>query len=190
MEQRGMVILSGNSHPDLADDIAKNLGVRLGNSSVYHNTNRETMVEIQESVRGKDVYIVQTGSRDVNNTIMELLIMCYACKTSSCNKVIGVIPYMPYSQQSKMVKRGAIVCKLMAKLMAKAGFNHIITMDLHQKEIQGFFECPVDNLRASPFLLKYIQESVSRNELRKMCFKLIFACLSFLVPRFFYFIFA
>ncbi|QQP52306.1 Phosphoribosyl pyrophosphate synthetase-associated protein 2, partial [Caligus rogercresseyi] len=63
MEQRGMVILSGNSHPDLADDIAKNLGVRLGNSSVYHNTNRETMVEIQESVRGKDVYIVQTGSR-------------------------------------------------------------------------------------------------------------------------------
>ncbi|XP_040570463.1 phosphoribosyl pyrophosphate synthase-associated protein 1 isoform X4 [Lepeophtheirus salmonis] len=160
MEQRGMVILAGNSHPDLADDIAKNLGVRLGNSSVYHNTNRETMVEIQESVRGKDVYIIQTGSRDVNNTIMELLIMCYACKTSSCNKVIGVIPYMPYSQQSKMVKRGAIVCKLMAKLMAKAGFNHIITMDLHQKEIQGFFECPVDNLRASPFLLKYIQESI------------------------------
>ncbi|CAB4066421.1 Ribose-phosphate pyrophosphokinase 3,Phosphoribosyl pyrophosphate synthase-associated protein 2,Ribose-phosphate pyrophosphokinase 4,Ribose-phosphate pyrophosphokinase 5,Ribose-phosphate pyrophosphokinase,Ribose-phosphate pyrophosphokinase 1,Phosphoribosyl pyrophosphate synthase-associated protein 1,Ribose-phosphate pyrophosphokinase 2,Ribose-phosphate pyrophosphokinase A [Lepeophtheirus salmonis] len=139
---------------------SKRHGVRLGNSSVYHNTNRETMVEIQESVRGKDVYIIQTGSRDVNNTIMELLIMCYACKTSSCNKVIGVIPYMPYSQQTKMRRRGNISLKLFAEMLTKAGFDHIITVDLHSKESQGFFDCVVDNLRASPFLIKYITESI------------------------------
>ena len=95
-----MIVLAGNSHKDLAEAIARHLDIRLGSSSVYHKTNGETMVEIQESVRGKDVYIIQTGSGTVNDSIMELLIMCYACKTSSCNRVIGVIPYMPYSRQS------------------------------------------------------------------------------------------
>ena len=119
------------------------------------------MVEIGDSVRGKDLYIIQTGTKDVNNNIMELLIMAYACKTSSAKNIIGVIPYLPYSKQSKMRKRGCIVSKLLAKMMCKSGLTHVITMDLHQKEIQGFFDCPVDNLRASPFLLQYIQESVS-----------------------------
>ncbi|XP_040570460.1 phosphoribosyl pyrophosphate synthase-associated protein 1 isoform X1 [Lepeophtheirus salmonis] len=161
MEQRGMVILAGNSHPDLADDIAKNLGVRLGNSSVYHNTNRETMVEIQESVRGKDVYIIQTGSsQDCNNTVMEMLIMAYASNTSSARNVVGVIPYLPYGQRSKMRRRGNISLKLFAEMLTKAGFDHIITVDLHSKESQGFFDCVVDNLRASPFLIKYITESI------------------------------
>lgn len=98
--------------------------------------------------------------RDVNNNIMELLIMAYACKTSSARSIVGVIPYLPYSKQCKMRKRGCIVSKLLAKMMCKSGLSHLITMDLHQKEIQGFFDCPVDNLRASPFLLQYIQESV------------------------------
>lgn len=118
------------------------------------------MVEIQDSVRGKDVYIIQTGTKDVNNNVMEMLIMAYACRTSSARNIVGVIPYLPYSKQSKMRKRGCIVSKLLAKMMCKAGLTHIITMDLHQKEIQGFFEVPVDNLRASPFLLQYIQESI------------------------------
>lgn len=100
-------------------------------------------------------------TRDVNNNIMELLIMAYACKTSSAKSIVGVIPYLPYSKQCKMRKRGCIVSKLLAKMMCKSGLTHVITMDLHQKEIQGFFDCPVDNLRASPFLLQYIQESVS-----------------------------
>lgn len=91
---------------------------------------------------------------------MELLIMAYACKTSSARSIVGVIPYLPYSKQCKMRKRGCIVSKLLAKMMCKSGLSHLITMDLHQKEIQGFFDCPVDNLRASPFLLQYIQESV------------------------------
>lgn len=106
------------------------------------------------------MYLILT-CRDVNNNIMELLIMAYACKTSSARSIVGVIPYLPYSKQCKMRKRGCIVTKLLAKMMCKSGLTHIITMDLHQKEIQGFYECPVDNLRASPFLLQYIQESVS-----------------------------
>lgn len=138
------------------------LGVKNGGCAVYYKTNRETMVEIGDSVRGKDLYIVQTGTKDVNNNIMELLIIAYACKTSSAKSIVGVMPYLPYSKQCKMRKRGCIVSKLLAKMMCKSGLTHIITMDLHQKEIQGFFDCPVDNLRASPFLLQYIQESVSQ----------------------------
>lgn len=155
-----MILLAGNSHPELANLMASRLGIKLGNCSVYHKSNRETVVEIGDSVRGKDVYILQTGTKDVNNNIMELLIMAYACKTSSARSIVGVIPYLPYSKQSKMRKRGCIVSKLLAQMLCKAGLTHLITMDIHQKEIQGFFEVPVDNLRASPFLLQYIQESI------------------------------
>ncbi|KAF2364135.1 Ribose-phosphate diphosphokinase [Trinorchestia longiramus] len=196
-----MVLLSGNSHPELAELIANRLARPMGKVSVSTRPNRETLIEIGDSVRGRDVFILQTGTnklevrvgraelaqtscletkaeimesvreksvyiiqtgipKDVNNHIMELLIMAYACKTSSARNIVGVIPYMPYCKQSKMRKRGCIVSKLLAKMMYKAGLTHVITMDLHQKEIQGFFDCPVDNLRASPFLLQYIQESI------------------------------
>lgn len=94
--------------------------------------------------------------------------MAYACKTSSARSIVGVIPYLPYSKQCKMRKRGCIVSKLLAKMMCTSGLTHIITMDLHQKEIQGFFDIPVDNLRASPFLLQYIQESVGLFELNRI----------------------
>lgn len=151
----------------------------------------ETQVEIRESVRGKDVFIVQTGHSgsddgSVNDAIMEMLITCYATKTSSARKVIGkwwsilvvcflikshmnftpysfivgVIPYLPYSKQSMMRKRGCITAKLLATMMARAGMSHLITMDLYTKEIQGFFDFPVDNLRGSPFLIQYIKENV------------------------------
>lgn len=156
-----MVLLSGNSHPELAELIASKLDVRVGRAELAQTSCLETKAEIMESVREKSVYIIQTGiPKDVNNHIMELLIMAYACKTSSARNIVGVIPYMPYCKQSKMRKRGCIVSKLLAKMMYKAGLTHVITMDLHQKEIQGFFDCPVDNLRASPFLLQYIQESI------------------------------
>ncbi|CAH1964905.1 unnamed protein product [Acanthoscelides obtectus] len=155
-----IVLVSGNSHPELSNLIHSRLGVKASGCSIYHKSNRETMVQIGDSVRGKDVYIIQTGTKDVNNNIMELLIMAYACKTSSAKSIVGVIPYLPYSKQCKMRKRGSIVTKLLAQMMVKSGLSHIITMDLYQKEIQGFFDCPVDNLRASPFLLQYIQESI------------------------------
>ncbi|KAK1877783.1 Phosphoribosyl pyrophosphate synthase-associated protein 2 [Dissostichus eleginoides] len=119
------------------------LGVELGKVQVYQEANRETRVQIQESVRGKDVFVIQTMS-----------------KTSCARSITGVVPYFPYSKQCKMRKRGSIVTKLVASMMCKAGLTHLITMDLHQKEIQGFFNIPVDNLRASPFLLQYIQEEI------------------------------
>uniref|UniRef100_A0A8C8ZTJ6 Phosphoribosyl pyrophosphate synthase-associated protein 2 n=1 Tax=Prolemur simus TaxID=1328070 RepID=A0A8C8ZTJ6_PROSS len=160
----GLVLFSANSNSscmELSKKIAERLGVEMGKVQVYQEPNRETRVQIQESVRGKDVFIIQTVSKDVNTTIMELLIMVYACKTSCAKSIIGVIPYFPYSKQCKMRKRGSIVSKLLASMMCKAGLTHLITMDLHQKEIQGFFNIPVDNLRASPFLLQYIQEEVT-----------------------------
>ncbi|KAM4890110.1 phosphoribosyl pyrophosphate synthase-associated protein 1 isoform 6-T11 [Sylvia borin] len=160
----GYRVFSANStaaSTELAKKITERLGAELGKSVVYQETNGETRVEIKESVRGQDIFIIQTIPRDVNTAVMELLIMAYALKTSCARNIIGVIPYFPYSKQSKMRKRGSIVCKLLASMLAKAGLTHIITMDLHQKEIQGFFSFPVDNLRASPFLLQYIQEEVS-----------------------------
>lgn len=155
-----VIVLAGNSHPELSQLVASKLAIRLGDISIYHKPNRESIVEVRESIRGRDVYIIQTGTKDVNNDVMELLIIAYAAKTSCARNIVGVIPYLPYSRQSKMRKRGSIVCKLLATMISRAGFTHIITMDLHQKEIQGFFQVPVDNLRASPFLVDYIQESI------------------------------
>ncbi|XP_016089451.1 phosphoribosyl pyrophosphate synthase-associated protein 1-like isoform X1 [Sinocyclocheilus grahami] len=159
----GYRVFSANSTPacaELSKKITERLGVELGKSVVYQESNRETRVEIKESVRAQTIFIIQTIPRDVNTAIMELLIMAYALKTSCAKNIIGVIPYFPYSKQCKMRKRGSIVCKLLASMLAKAGLTHLITMDLHQKEIQGFFTFPVDNLRASPFLLQYIQEEI------------------------------
>uniref|UniRef100_A0AAY4BFW4 Phosphoribosyl pyrophosphate synthase-associated protein 2 n=1 Tax=Denticeps clupeoides TaxID=299321 RepID=A0AAY4BFW4_9TELE len=166
----GLVIFTANSNPssrELGKRIAERLGVELGKVQVYQEANRETRVQIQESVRGKDVFIIQTVSKDVNTTIMELLIMVYACRTSCARNIIGVIPYFPYSKQCKMRKRGSIsrfylskIIGMCSPIMYCAGLTHLITMDLHQKEIQGFFNIPVDNLRASPFLLQYIQEEI------------------------------
>ena len=157
-----MILLRGNSHPDLANAICRHLDIRLGNSTVYREaeSDRETIVEIRDSVRGKDAYIIQTGSTDVNDDIMELLMLCYACKTNACRRVIGVIPYLPYNKHTKMKSRGNISLKLVAQMLTKAGFDHIITLDLHSKESLGFFDCTIDNLRASPFLIQYIQESI------------------------------
>ncbi|XP_035694910.1 phosphoribosyl pyrophosphate synthase-associated protein 2-like isoform X3 [Branchiostoma floridae] len=156
----GLLLFTGNSHPDLARLVASRLGLELAPCSVRNDENAETKVDIDCSVRGQDVFIIQTGSKEVNTSIMELLIMMYACKTSCAESIVAVIPYLPYSKQSKMRKRGSIPAKLLASLLCKAGMTHLITMDLHAKEIQGFFDVPVDNLRASPFLLQYIQEQI------------------------------
>ncbi|CAF3132764.1 unnamed protein product [Rotaria sp. Silwood2] len=133
----------------------------LGECLVFKNSDKETHVEIHESVRSKDVFIIQTGStKDPNDNLMELMIMSYACKTSCARSIIGVLPYLPYSKQSKQRKRGCIAMKLVAQMLVKAGLTHVITVDLHQKEIQGFFDIPVDNLRASSFLVDYVKEQI------------------------------
>lgn len=155
-----MVIFSGQSHLRLAEDICSHVGIRLGDILVANSSSTETEVKLQESIRGKEVYIIQSGSKRVNNDVFEMLTMVYACRTSCARKIVAVMPYLPYSQQCRMRRRACITSKLIAKMMCNAGINHLITMDLHQREIHGFFDCSVDNLRSSPFLLQYILDNI------------------------------
>uniref|UniRef100_A0A914UGM7 Ribose-phosphate pyrophosphokinase N-terminal domain-containing protein n=1 Tax=Plectus sambesii TaxID=2011161 RepID=A0A914UGM7_9BILA len=159
-ESCGMILLAGNAHPELARLTSDRMGIKLGDCTVYNKPNRETSVDIKQSVRGKHVFIIQSGSKDVNNNIMELLIMIYASKTSMAKSITVVMPYLPYSKQCRMWRRSAIPMKLIAEMICKAGANRMVSMDLYKKEIQGFFSIPVDNLRASPFLLQYIKENI------------------------------
>jgi len=156
-----IILLHGNSHPHLAHFIGQRLGVATFDSAdVTHSTSKETEVNIKTSVRGRKVFILQTGCRNVNDCIMEMLIMIYACKTSGTASISAVVPYMPYAKQSKMRKRGSVASSLIAKLMEKAGVSHVITVDLNPKEIQGFFTVSVENLRASPYLVQYVKENI------------------------------
>ncbi|PAV73871.1 hypothetical protein WR25_16060 [Diploscapter pachys] len=159
-ESSGMVLLTGNSHPELARLVSDRLGIRLGDATVYNKTNRETSVDIKQSVRGKHVFIMQSGSKNVNNDVMEMLILIYACKTSMAKTITVIMPYLPYSKQCRMLRRSSIPMKLIAEMICKAGAGRVVSLDLYKKEIQGFFSIPVDNLRASPFLLQYIKEYI------------------------------
>merc|ERR1712121_395124 len=123
--------------------------------------NGETNVEIGESVRGEDVYIVQSGCGEINDNLMELLIMINACKIASAHKVTAVIPCFPYARQDKKDKsRAPITAKLVANMLSISGADQIITMDLHASQIQGFFDIPVGNLYAEPAVLKYIKDNI------------------------------
>jgi ribose-phosphate pyrophosphokinase len=163
-------VFSGTSHPDLAQKIVDRLGIDLGKVVTKKFSNLETCVEIGESVRGEDVYIVQSGCGEVNDNLMELLIMINACKIASASRVTAVIPCFPYARQDKkdkkhhgliMASRAPISAKLVANMLSVAGADHIITMDLHASQIQGFFDIPVDNLYAEPAVLKWIKENIS-----------------------------
>ncbi|XP_050074755.1 ribose-phosphate pyrophosphokinase 1 isoform X2 [Anopheles maculipalpis] len=155
-------VFSGSSHPDLASRIVDRLGIDLGKVVTKKFSNLETCVEIGESVRGEDVYIVQSGSGEINDNLMELLIMINACKIASASRVTAVIPCFPYARQDKKDKsRAPISAKLVANMLSVAGADHIITMDLHASQIQGFFDIPVDNLYAEPAVLKWIRENIA-----------------------------
>ncbi|XP_073976992.1 phosphoribosyl pyrophosphate synthetase isoform X4 [Rhodnius prolixus] len=157
-------VFSGTSHPELAQKIVDRLGIDLGKVVTKKFSNLETCVEIGESVRGEDVYIVQSGSGEVNDNLMELLIMINACKIASASRVTAVIPCFPYARQDKKDKvnsRAPISAKLVANMLSVAGADHIITMDLHASQIQGFFDIPVDNLYAEPAVLKWIKENIT-----------------------------
>lgn len=154
-------VFSGSSHQDLAQKIANRLGYDLGRVVTKKFSNQETCVEIGESVRGEDVYIVQSGCGDINDNLMEMLIMINACKIASSSRVTAVIPLFPYARQDKKDKsRAPISAKLVANMLSVAGADHIITMDLHASQIQGFFDIPVDNLYAEPAVLKWIKENI------------------------------
>lgn len=154
-------IFSGNSHPSLVEGICERLGQRPGKAELRKFSNGETSVQIQSSVRDQDVFIVQSGSPKINDSVMELLIMISACKGGSSKSITAVMPYFPYSRQSKKKShRGAITARMIANLLHVAGVNHVITLDLHASQMQGFFKCPVDNLVAEPLLARWIRNNV------------------------------
>ncbi|NP_001107624.1 ribose-phosphate pyrophosphokinase 2 [Bos taurus] len=160
-----IVLFSGSSHQDLSQRVADRLGLELGKVITKKFSNQETSVEIGESVRGEDVYIIQSGCGEINDNLMELLIMINACKIASSSRVTAVIPCFPYARQDKKDKvsasRAPISAKLVANMLSVAGADHIITMDLHASQIQGFFDIPVDNLYAEPAVLQWIRENIT-----------------------------
>ncbi|KAK9458211.1 phosphoribosyltransferase-like protein [Dipodascopsis uninucleata] len=154
-------VFIGTSHPELGKLICDRLGVSPAACSLSKFANGETSVSIGESIRDEDCYIVQSGSTKVNDHIMEMLIMISACRGGSANRITAVIPYFPYSKQSKMKKhRGAITARMLANLLTMAGADHVITMDLHATQMQGFFSKSVDNLHAAPTLARWIRHNV------------------------------
>ncbi|ORX79144.1 ribose-phosphate pyrophosphokinase 1-like protein [Anaeromyces robustus] len=154
-------IFVGSSNKSLSDLITKKLGIPPSEIEIKKNACEEISVEIKNSIRDKNVYIIQSCSDSINNDIMELLIMINACKTSSAATVTAVIPYFPYGKQSKMKKsRTAITAKLISNILICSGVDHVITMDLHSSVMQGFFNVPVDNLFSEPTIAKYIKENI------------------------------
>ena len=161
-------IFSGNSNPALVEGICKTLGLPLGKSEVTCFADGEISVSIKESVRGSDVYIVQSTCRPVNNHLMELLIMIDACKRASAARITAVIPYFGYARQDRKAKaRDPISSKLVADLVTTAGADRVLTMDLHAAQIQGFFNIPVDHLLGTqllaPFFAKKFDQDGSRD---------------------------
>jgi ribose-phosphate pyrophosphokinase len=157
-------IFSGNANIALAKKICENLGVSLGNANVTTFSDGETRVEINENVRGMDVFIIQSTCSPVNVTCMELLIMIDALKRASADRITAVIPYYGYSRQDrKVAPRAPISAKLLADLITTAGANRVLSIDLHAGQIQGFFNIPVDNLFATPVLLDYMKKYYTDN---------------------------
>ncbi|KIP11938.1 hypothetical protein PHLGIDRAFT_17766 [Phlebiopsis gigantea 11061_1 CR5-6] len=153
-------IFSGTSHPELAEIIARRLGVPLGRAEVTKSGIGESHVTIIESVREDDVYIINTGCGQVNTSLMELCIMIHACKIASSKRITAVVPLFPYARQDKKDKsRAPITAKLVANMLQKSGCDHVITMDLHASQIQGFFDVPVDKLYAEPSAIQYIRNN-------------------------------
>ncbi|GME76391.1 unnamed protein product [Ambrosiozyma monospora] len=141
----------------------RSLGLPLTPVEIKRDSNKEVSFSIGESIRDEDIYIImQIGSGIVNDKVLELLIMINACKTASARRITAILPNFPYARQDRKDKsRAPITAKLMADMLTTAGCNHIITMDLHAAQIQGFFDTPVDNLYAEPSVVRYIKENVS-----------------------------
>ena len=158
-ETDNVCILTGNANPKLAADIAERIGVPLCEAFVGHFNNGETQVMIEESIRGKDIFIIQSTSFPVNDNLMELLILTDACKRASAHSITAVVPYYAYARQDRKTRgREPISAKLVANLMTTAGVTRVVTVDLHAGQIQGFFDIPVDHLAAAPVLAGYFRE--------------------------------
>ena len=153
-------VFSGNANMALAQKICDKLGVPLGKANVTTFSDGETRVEINENVRGMDVFIIQSTCPPVNVTLMELLIMIDAMKRASADRITAVVPYYGYARQDrKVAPRAPISAKLVADLITSAGAQRLLSMDLHAGQIQGFFNIPVDNLFATPVLIDYMKRN-------------------------------
>jgi len=149
------MVFTGNANPELSSAIVRNLDIPLGNASVGTFSDGEISVEIGDNVRGKDVFIIQPTCAPTNHNLMELMVMVDAIKRASCDRVTAVIPYFGYARQDRRVRsqRVPITAKVVANMLTGAGVDRVLTVDLHADQIQGFFECPVDNVYASPILM-------------------------------------
>ena len=155
MATNDLMIFTGNANPKLAKDVADYLRLPLGQADVGRFSDGEIAVEINENVRGKDVFILQSTCAPTNDTLMEVLTMVDALKRASAGRITAAIPYFGYARQDRRTRsaRVAITAKLVANMLVAAGVDRVMTMDLHADQIQGFFDVPVDNIYASPLLL-------------------------------------
>lgn len=157
-------ILTGNSNRRLAEAIATELKLPLSDAEVGKFSDGEISITLPQTVRGKDVFIIQTTSAPVNDNLMELLIMIDACKRASAGRITAVMPYFGYARQDRKARpRDPITAKLVADILAAAGADRVMTMDLHAAQIQGFFNIPVDHLYGAPLLAKYFKNKMDEN---------------------------
>ncbi len=154
-ELEDIIIFSGNANPDLSRDVVSRLGLPIGKAQVSTFSDGEISVELMENVRMRDVFVIQPTCAPSNDNLMELLIMIDALKRASANRIIAVMPYMGYARQDRRPRtaRVAITAKLVAKMLGSAGATHVLTMDLHADQIQGFFSIPADNIYGGPVLI-------------------------------------
>ena len=158
VSKKEVLLFSGTSNPDLSQKIAKNIGLSLGKVDISRFSNGEIYVRFEESVRGADVFVIQTLSNAINDSLMELLIMVDALKRASAAAITAVIPHYGYARQDKKSKaREPITAKLIADLLSIAGINRLATVDLHADSIQGFYNVPVDHLTAMNIIAKYFK---------------------------------
>jgi len=152
-------IFTGNANPTLAKEIANYLGVEIGRSEIIRFSDEEIQVKIDESVRGRDVFVIQPTNQPVNEHLMELLITIDGLRRASARRITAVIPYYGYARQDRKARaRDPITAKLVANLITTAGARRVVSMDLHAGQIQGFFDIPVDHLMAAPILAQYFVE--------------------------------
>jgi ribose-phosphate pyrophosphokinase len=157
--QKRLMLFSGRSHPELAQKIGERLGVELGGVTVGSFANSETYVRFEESIRGADVFLVQTGCEPVDRNLMELLIMVQAAKLASAKRITAVVPWYPYARQDRKARpREPITARLVADLIQTAGADRVLTMDLHAGQIQGFFSIPVDHMVALPLFAQHLRD--------------------------------
>jgi ribose-phosphate pyrophosphokinase len=157
--QKRLMVFSGRSHPDLAQSIAEKIGVELGVVELKTFANDETYVRYLESIRGADLFLVQTGCDPVDRNLMELLLMIQAAKLASAKRITAVVPWFPYSRQDRKAKpREPISGRLVADMLQLAGADRVLTMDLHAGQIQGFFSVPVDHMTALPLFARHFRD--------------------------------